>query len=78
MQADHLFKNKVLSPEIKDRFAKRLAQFKQLKSDPYLKSVIEKENHHYNEGTFMNDFEKISMKTRRFEINFWTRKSKVT
>ncbi|PTJ98836.1 D-alanyl-lipoteichoic acid biosynthesis protein DltD [Mammaliicoccus sciuri] len=57
LQADYLFKNKVLSPEIKDRFAKRLAQFKQLKSDPYLKSVIGKENHHYDEGTFMNDFE---------------------
>ncbi|QJF24586.1 D-alanyl-lipoteichoic acid biosynthesis protein DltD [Mammaliicoccus vitulinus] len=57
LQADHLFKNMSLSPQLKDRFAKRLVQFKQLKSDPYLNSVIHKENYQYDEGTFMNDFE---------------------
>ncbi|MEB6201868.1 D-alanyl-lipoteichoic acid biosynthesis protein DltD [Mammaliicoccus fleurettii] len=57
LQADHLFKIKSLSPELKDRFAKRLVQFKQLKSDPYLNSVLSKKNHQYDEGTFMNDFE---------------------
>ncbi|MBW0768665.1 D-alanyl-lipoteichoic acid biosynthesis protein DltD [Mammaliicoccus lentus] len=57
LQADHLFVSETLSPEIKNRFAKRLIEFKQLKSDPYLKSIIKSKNHQYKEGTFMNNFE---------------------
>nr|WP_263313895.1 D-alanyl-lipoteichoic acid biosynthesis protein DltD [Mammaliicoccus sp. Marseille-Q6498] len=57
LQAEHLFESSILSPQLKDRFAKRLVEFKQLKSDPYLNSVIREKNHHYDEGTFMNNFE---------------------
>lgn len=57
LQANELFMNEHLSPELKNKFAKRLTDFKELKSDSYLKSVIKAKDHQYNEGTFMNNFE---------------------
>lgn len=57
LQVDRLFKNPAISSELKDRFAQRLLDFKQLKSDNYLKSAVKKDNNTYEEGTFMNDFQ---------------------
>lgn len=57
IQTDHLFSNESLSPELKNRFAKRLIQFDQLKNNSYLNSVIKSPTHQYDEGTYMNNFE---------------------